>query len=144
MIFQINCSGFTDHNRSSMDNLYNSNIKLSVIRGATTSSGNTEVEITSAVHELIKELISRNNLKTTNILSIIFTVTKDLNACFPASVARKYNGLDQVAFLDCQQMFVSDDINFCIRLMAQVNLPFNSKINHPYLRGASNLRPDRC
>ena len=127
-----------------MENSVSPNIKLSVIRGATTSKGNTKSDITSAVHELIKELISRNNLEPNNILSIIFTVTKDLNACFPASVARKYNGLDQVAFLDCQQMFVHDDIKFCIRLMAQVNYPLNRKLNHPYLRGASNLRPDRC
>ena len=126
-----------------MDNLYDPNVRLSVLRGATTSEGNTKVEITSAVHELIEELISRNNLKPINILSIIFSVTKDLNACFPASVARKYNGLDQVAFLDCQQMFVPDDINFCIRLMAQVKLPVDKKLKHTYLRGASNLRPDR-
>ena len=127
-----------------MDNFYNPNIKLSVIRGATTSKGNTKVDITSAVHELVEELISRNNLEPSNILSIIFTVTKDLDACFPASIARKYCGLDQVAFLDCQQMFAQDDINFCIRLMAHVNFPLNGKPNHPYLRGASNLRPDRC
>ena len=127
-----------------MDNSYNPHIKLSVIRGATTSKGNTREDIRTAVHELIEELISRNNLESNNILSIIFTVTKDLNACFPASVARKYHSLDQVAFLDCQQMFMPDDIKFCIRLMAQVNFPSNRKLNHPYLRGASNLRPDRC
>ena len=127
-----------------MDNSYNPHIKLSVIRGATTSKGNTKEDIRTAVHELIEELISRNNLESNNILSIIFTVTKDLNACFPASIARKFHSLDQVAFLDCQQMFMPDDIKFCIRLMAQVNFPSNRKLNHPYLRGASNLRPDRC
>ena len=127
-----------------MDNSLNPNIKLSAIRGATTSNGNTKEDITSAVNELVEELITRNNLEPNNIFSIIFTVTKDLDACFPASVARKYYGLDQVAFLDCQQMFVPDDINFCIRLMAQVYSPYDRTLNHPYLRGASNLRPDRC
>tara|TARA_B100000963_G_scaffold152032_1_gene132491 strand:+ start:29 stop:412 length:384 start_codon:yes stop_codon:yes gene_type:complete len=127
-----------------MDNFYNPKKELSIIRGATTSDGNTKSSIASAVHELIEELISRNNLEPINIQSIIFTVTKDLNACFPASVARKYKELDKVAFLDCQQMFVQDDVDFCIRLMAQVYLPLNIEPNHPYLRGASNLRPDRC
>ena len=127
-----------------MDNFYNPKKELSIIRGATTSDGNTKSSIASAVHELIEELISRNNLEPINIQSIIFTVTKDLNACFPASIARKYCGLDHVAFLDCQQMFMPEDIKFCIRLMAQVKFPFNRKLNHPYLRGASNLRPDRC
>ncbi len=118
--------------------------EISFIRGATTASGNSEKEIEDAVVELINELISRNNLKKTNLLSITFTATKDLNACFPASIARKCNGLDSVAFLDCQQMHVSNDVDFCIRIMAQVLLPPNIPVKHPYLRGASKLRADRC
>ena len=114
------------------------------IRGATTATGNTIEEIESAVVALINELISRNNLVETNLLSITFTVTKDLDACFPASIARRAKGLDKVAFLDCQQMHVSNDVNFCIRIMAQVLLPPNSPVKHPYLRGASKLRTDRC
>ena len=118
--------------------------KISFIRGATTSSGNSVEEIEDAVVELVNELISRNDLNKTNILSITFTATKDLNACFPASIARKCNGLDSVAFLDCQQMYVSNDVNFCIRMMAQVLFLTNNPVNHPYLRGASKLRADRC
>ena len=118
--------------------------KITFIRGATTASGNSIREIEVAVVELIDELISRNNLIKTSILSITFTATKDLNACFPASVARKFNGLDSVAFLDCQQMYVDNDVDFCIRIMAQVLLPLNFPIKHPYLRGATKLRVDRC
>ena len=118
--------------------------KIKYIRGATTASGNSVREIEDAVVELIDELISRNNLIKKNLLSITFTATKDLDACFPASIARKCNGLDSVAFLDCQQMHVSNDVDFCIRIMAQVLLPPNNLVQHPYLRGASKLRPDRC
>ena len=118
--------------------------QLIFIRGATTATGNTVEEIENAVVELIDELISRNNLHEKNLLSITFTVTKDLDACFPASIARRAKGLNKVAFLDCQQMHVSDDIDFCIRLMAQVLLPVNTVVKHPYLRGASKLRTDRC
>ena len=118
--------------------------KIKFIRGATTASGNSVHEIEDAVVELIDELISRNNLNKTNLLSITFTTTKDLDACFPASIARKCNGLDSVAFLDCQQMYVTNDVDFCIRLMAQVLLPSNNPVKHPYLRGASKLRVDRC
>ena len=120
------------------------NYKITFIRGATTASGNSVKEIEDAVVELIDELISRNNLSKTNLLSITFTATKDLDACFPASIARKCNGLNSVAFIDCQQMYVSNDIDFCIRIMAQVLLPPNFHVKHPYLRGASNLRTDRC
>jgi chorismate mutase len=118
--------------------------KITFIRGATTASGNSAKEIEEAVVELIDELISRNNLIKKNLLSITFTATKDLDACFPASIARKCNGLDSVAFLDCQQMFVFNDVDFCIRIMAQVLLPPNQPVKHPYLRGASKLRADRC
>ena len=118
--------------------------KVVFIRGATTATGNTVVEIEDAVVELIDELISRNNLTKTNLLSITFTATRDLDACFPASIARKCNGLDTVSFLDCQQMHVQNDVAFCIRIMAQVLLPLNNPIKHPYLRGAAKLRADRC
>ena len=118
--------------------------KITFIRGATTASGNSVKEIEDAVVELIDELISRNNLIKTNILSITFTATKDIDACFPASIARKCKGLDSVAFIDCQQMYVPNDVDFCIRIMAQVLLPPNYEIKHPYLRGAAKLRIDRC
>ena len=118
--------------------------KITFIRGATTSTGNSFKELEDAVVELVEELISRNNLIKENILSITFTTTKDLDVCFPASIARKCNGLDLVAFLDCQQMYVPNDVDYCIRIMAQVLLPPNISLKHPYLRGASKLRADRC
>ena len=121
----------------------NSNVKLTAIRGATTSKGDTEVFIKDAVVELISQFISLNDLKKENIISITFTVTKDLTACFPASIARKHFNFDSVAFLDCQQMHVPNDINFCIRMMALVNLKSNREPVHPYLKGSSKLRPDR-
>ena len=127
-----------------MNKDYSNNGYITAIRGATTSTGNTSQEIKNVVVELIDELILRNNIEPEKILSITFTVTKDLDACFPASIARKFCGLDSVAFLDCQQMYVPDDIDNCIRLMALVILPKSSSPNHPYLRGASDLRTDRC
>ena len=123
---------------------FEGNYQLTIIRGATTAKDNSVKEIESAVVELIEELITRNNIVVNNLLSITFTVTNDLDACFPASIARKCKNLDSVAFLDCQQMYVPNDVDFCIRLMAQVLLPADQSVNHPYLRGASKLRADRC
>ena len=127
-----------------MSEKINSNIKLTALRGATTSEGDSEVFIKNAVIELIQELITLNNLKQENIISITFTTTKDLTSCFPAAITRKYFNFNSVALLDCQQMFVPNDINFCIRLMALVNLHPDQKPTHPYLHGSSKLRPDRC
>ena len=121
----------------------NPNLKVAAIRGATTSQGDTEFFIKNAVIELIHQLINRNQLKQENIISITFTVTKDLTSCFPASITRKYFNFNSVALLDCQQMFVPNDIDYCIRLLALVYLEQDKEPVHPYLNGSSNLRPDR-
>ena len=121
----------------------NIDFKLSALRGATTTNGDTEFFIKDAVIELIQELISRNDLNQENIISITFSVTKDLTSCFPASIARKYFNFDKVALLDCQQMFVPNDINFCIRILALVYLESDKESVHPYLKESAKLRPDR-
>jgi chorismate mutase len=121
----------------------NENNYLHALRGATTCKRNSTESISSAVEELLSELISRNNLIPAKIISITFSVTSDLDACFPASVARKKSGWQEIALLDCQQMFVKGDLPRCIRLLAYVYLPINQVPQNPYLGEAKNLRPDR-
>ena len=121
----------------------NPDFKLTALRGATTCKGDTDIFIKDSVIELIQELITQNNLNQENIISITFTVTKDLTSCFPASIARRYFNFNKVALLDCQQMFVPNDINFCIRLLALVYLESGRESVHPYLNESAKLRPDR-
>ena len=116
---------------------------LCALRGATTSDRNSIESITSAVDELLSELVSRNNLVPDQIISVTFSVTSDLDACFPASIARKKSGWENIALLDCQQMFVKGDLSQCIRLLACVYLPNDQTPKNPYLGKAKNLRPDR-
>ena len=116
---------------------------LCALRGATTSQHNSVESITSAVEELLCELISRNNLIPDQIISVTFSVTRDLDACFPASIARRKKGWGNIALLDCQQMFVKDDLSKCIRLLALVFLKNEQIPKNPYLGKAKNLRPDR-
>ncbi len=116
---------------------------LCALRGATTSEQNSVESITSAVEELLTELVSRNNLIPDQIISITFSVTTDLNACFPASIARKKTGWENIALLDCQQMSVKGDLSKCIRLLAYVSLPNEQIPQNPYLGRAKKLRPDR-
>ena len=116
---------------------------LCALRGATTCDKNSAESITTAVNELLIELVSRNNLIPDQIISVTFSVTSDLDACFPASIARKKTGWEKIALLDCQQMFVKDDLSKCIRLLAYVCLPRDQTPKNPYLGRAKNLRPDR-
>ncbi len=116
---------------------------ICALRGATTSDHNSVESISLAVEELLSELVSRNNLIPDQIISLTFSVTSDLDACFPASIARKKSGWENIALLDCQQMFVKGDLSKCIRLMACVSLPNDQIPQNPYLNKAKNLRPDR-
>ncbi len=118
--------------------------RVKAIRGATTASENTEEAIAAAVRELLQELESRNHLHPDEIVSITFSVTKDLDAVFPAAIARReHPDWSNVALMDVQQMHVEGSLPRCIRFLIHANLPADTVIYHPYLRGASNLRPDR-
>ena len=119
------------------------NLVLKGIRGATTSPRNSIEGIEKAVTELVNELVGRNSLNPQQIVSITFSVTSDLDACFPASIARRQSGWEEVSLLDCQQMTVVGDLKRCIRIMALAWLPSGQIPQHPYLREASRLRPDR-
>ena len=119
------------------------NLQLQGLRGATTSPCNEAEAIESSVTELVSELVERNGLKPEQIISITFSVTTDLTACFPAAVARRQPGWGNVALIDCQQMYVEGDLKNCIRILAHVLLPINQKPQHTYLGDAILLRPDR-
>ena len=118
-------------------------MNLHAIRGATTCLENSTDSISEAVKDLVFELVNRNDLKSSQVISVIFSVTNDLNACFPASIARMQEGWEQVALIDCQQMLVSGDLAKCIRILAHVKLPDHKIPQHIYLGKASMLRPDR-
>ena len=118
-------------------------MNIQAIRGATSCLENSSESIESAVQELISELVKRNELEPSQIISVVFSVTNDLNACFPAAIARKQPGWEKIALLDCQQMFVKGDLANCIRILAHVQLAKDHVIKHTYLGQASMLRPDR-
>ena len=113
---------------------------LRALRGATTATANSREAIQEAVEELLNALVERNNLSGEHILSLTFSVTADLDACFPAAIARQRPGWDGVALLDCQQMAVAGDLKRCIRLLAHAWL--EQPARHAYLRDAAKLRPD--
>jgi chorismate mutase len=53
------------------------------IRGATTISQNSADEIYAATIELLKEMTVQNGIDKDDIISVIFSVTSDINAAFP-------------------------------------------------------------
>ena len=59
------------------------------IRGATTVDANTREAILDAAGELLGEIIRVNNINKDDVASAYFSTTTDLNAEFPAVVARR-------------------------------------------------------
>ncbi|BAU64853.1 MATE efflux family protein [Stanieria sp. NIES-3757] len=113
------------------------------LRGATTVTENSSRAIAEAVRELFDVLERKNQLDPELIVSVVFSVTKDLNAIFPASVVRHRPGWDLVPLLDVQQMDVPDSLPRCIRVLIQFNTPLPQTALQPvYLRDAALLRPD--
>ena len=117
--------------------------QVRAIRGATTVPQNTAAAIQEAVAELLDELEAHNSIDPKDVVSLTFSVTRDLDAIFPASVARGRPGWEDVPLLDVQQMHVAGSLSRCIRLLMHVNcqIPQN-QLYHPYLRQAQRLRPD--
>ena len=110
------------------------------IRGATSVTSNTKEEIISATKELLEEIAKANQLKIEEIASIIFTVTKDLNAEFPATAARELGWKDTPLLCACE-IDVPKSLPKCIRVLLHVNTEKKQKeIKHIYLKEAQTLR----
>lgn len=117
--------------------------KVRAIRGATTASENTAEAIREAVTELLDAIEKRNQLDPEDIVSVVFTTTRDLDAIFPAAIARQRSYWENVPLLDVQQMHVEGSIERCIRVLLHINtLKPQKEMCHPYLRDAKSLRPD--
>ncbi|MBI3738194.1 MAG: chorismate mutase [Chloroflexi bacterium] len=112
------------------------------IRGATTANENTREEILAATRELLNALSAANELRVEEIASANFTMTADLDAAFPAAVARAL-GWNGVPLLDLAAPRVSNDVPRCIRVLIHWNTErLANQIEHVYLREARALRPD--
>lgn len=113
------------------------------IRGATTVESNTREAILDATRELLSELISANAIKAENVASAYFTTTTDLNAEFPAVVARSEFGWTHIALMCGHEMDVPGSLRMCLRILLHVNTERSQdQVCHVYQRGAAVLRPD--
>jgi len=112
------------------------------IRGAVTADSNKKEEIIEKTKELLIALKKENDFKIEDIVSILFSVTSDLNAAFPARAAREL-GWNRVPLLDMQEIEVPESLPKCIRVLIQINCQKSqTEIKHCYLRGAEILRKD--
>src|SRR5437868_7769288 len=113
------------------------------IRGATRPAANARDDILSATRELLGEILRANGIVAFDeIVSVLFTTTRDLTATFPAEAAREL-GMNLVPLLCASEIDVPGTLDRCVRVLLHLNTDTPpGDIVHVYLREAKSLRPD--
>ena len=115
--------------------------RLFALRGANSVERNDAESILTATDELMRELISRNQLTSEAIVSCIFTLTEDLDAEFPAVAARAL-GLSRVPLLCSREIPVPGSLPRVVRVLAHYYAEEGHDPQHVYLGAARALRAD--
>ena len=110
------------------------------IRGAISVNENTQTALKEAVKELIEEMVRANSIEVENISHVIFTLTKDLDAGFPAKYARVNLKWKDVPMMCVNEMAVPTGLAKCLRVLIVVNCSENFEPEFVYLDGAKDLR----
>ena len=116
-------------------------MKVRGIRGATTATANTKEAIYEATGEMLQKLVESNGIDPDDIAAATFSTTRDLNAAFPAFIARKKFVWHDVALMCGHEMDVPGSEPRCIRVLILVNTEKSpQEMNNVFLRGAANLK----
>ncbi|HVT67635.1 MAG TPA: chorismate mutase [Trebonia sp.] len=112
------------------------------VRGAIQVDADDRDAILEGTTELVTAVMTRNDLTPDDVISVLFTVTPDLTAEFPALAARKL-GFHAVPLMCATEIPVKKAMPRVVRLMAHVETDRSrGEIQHVYLRGAAALRLD--
>lgn len=110
------------------------------IRGAITVQENTPEAIKESTLKLLNELVKQNKIDIDLISHVIFSLTEDLNADFPAKYARIDLNWANVPMMCFNEIYVPNSLKMCLRVLIVVNCNENFVPNFVYLDGAERLR----
>jgi chorismate mutase len=116
--------------------------RLFALRGATRCL-NEEGDIRKQVAALYDELLKANGLKEEDLVSVIFSVTGDLDELNPASALRREGRAAEAALFVTQEAKVKGSLERTVRLLIHCYLEKGLRPAHVYRNGAEILRPDR-
>lgn len=112
------------------------------IRGAIDVLENTEDAIVRATRVLVDEIFNKNSVSQDEVISIILSLTKDLNATFPAKAIRSM-GITSIPLLCTREIDVPGAMSHVVRALVHINTDKKqSEIIHCYLGKTVSLRPD--
>ena len=116
--------------------------KLFALRGAAQSE-NTQEDIIKQIETMYDSLLAENNLDESGIVSVIFSVTKDINAVNPSSALRRNGRAGELSLFSVQEPECVNSVERIIRVIIHCYLEEDAKPRHVYINGAEVLRPDR-
>jgi chorismate mutase len=116
-------------------------MRLFALRGASSVERNDAEAILGATERLLREILERNDLQPSDVVSCIFTLTDDLNAEFPAVAARNM-GFSQVPLLCSREVPVPGAMPSVIRVLMHYHAASDHVARHVYLGAARALRQD--
>ena len=117
-------------------------MSVRALRGATQVVANSPEAIAAGVKELLTEILAANALTPSDVISVLFTASPDLNAAFPAAFAREV-GFESVPLICAVEIDVPGALDRTIRVMAHIETEMSAKeVSHIYLHGAKALRRD--
>lgn len=120
--------------------------RLYGVRGAVCAE-NTNESISLQTTLMCRELFKRNNICASDIVSIQFSLTKDLDALNPCAALRHSDvGIDtsKIPLFCTQEAYIRGGLEKVIRILITVYLEDNAKTVPIYMGGAECLRPDFC
>jgi len=116
--------------------------RLFALRGAVQCLNDPE-DIQKQVTAMYDELLLKNELGEEDIVSIVFSVTSDLDAKNPASALRQEGRAGEAALFVTQEARTRGGMERVIRVLIHCYLDASRKPVHVYRNGAEALRPDR-
>jgi chorismate mutase len=120
----------------------NADKRLFALRGACCCL-NDEADIRKQVRTLYDELLKGNNLDETGLVSVIFSMTADINALNAAAALRREGRAAEATLFVTQEAAVENSLPRTIRVLIHCYLDENAVPAHVYRNGAEVLRPDR-
>ena len=111
------------------------------VRGAIQIDNNNASSIENAVIYLLEEVLKQNSILETDIISIIFSQTRDITALNPASALRK-KGFSCVSLFCTQEPEYQGALLSVIRILLTYNSDTVDLPKPVYLNGAEILRQD--
>jgi len=112
------------------------------VRGATQVDVDEKEHVLAVTRDLVAEVMEVNKLLPEDVISIVFSATRDVSSVAPALAARQL-GLNEPALLCLQEMHVEGAMPRLVRLLAHVETELTtSQLQNVYHRGTDVLRQD--